>query len=235
MGEVYRARDSRLGRDVALKVLPEVFASDPDRVRRFEKEARAASALNHPNMVTVYEVGAADSLSYIAMELVEGKTLREALAARAVSAQEASRCRVPDRERARAGARGGHRSSGSETRERDGVRGRAGEDPRLRTRQAHALRGGRRLRKGDPDAGGVRRGDGRLHVAGAGAGPAPGLPLGPVLVRLDPLRDGVRASGLPGQEPPSRRWRRSSTRSPSRSRRPTRGSRPLCAGSWGGV
>jgi Tol biopolymer transport system component len=80
MGEVYRARDSRLDRDVALKILPEVPASDPDRVRRFEKEARAASALNHPNIVTVYEVGSADSLSYIAMELVEGKTLREALA-----------------------------------------------------------------------------------------------------------------------------------------------------------
>ncbi|MCA1582675.1 MAG: protein kinase [Acidobacteria bacterium] len=81
MGDVYRARDSRLGRDVALKILPEAFASDPDRVRRFEKEARAASSLNHPNIVTVYEVGAAGSLSYIAMEVVEGITLREILAA----------------------------------------------------------------------------------------------------------------------------------------------------------
>jgi Tol biopolymer transport system component len=87
MGEVYRAQDSRLGRDVALKILPETFASDPDRVRRFEKEARAASALNHPNIVTVYEIGAADSLSYIAMELVEGKTLREALAAGPLSSK----------------------------------------------------------------------------------------------------------------------------------------------------
>ncbi len=81
MGEVYRALDTRLERDVALKILPEAFASDPGRVRRFEREARAASALNHPNIVTVYEVGSADSLWYIAMELVEGKTLREALAA----------------------------------------------------------------------------------------------------------------------------------------------------------
>jgi eukaryotic-like serine/threonine-protein kinase len=87
MGEVYRAHDSRLGRDVALKILPEAFASDPDWVRRFEKEARAASALNHPNIVTVYEVGAADSLSYIAMELVEGKTLRETLAAGPLSSR----------------------------------------------------------------------------------------------------------------------------------------------------
>jgi len=88
MGEVYRARDSRLGRDVALKILPEAFASDPDRVWRFEKEARAASSLNHPNIVTVYEVGAADSLSYIAMELVEGRTLRATLAAGPLSSRE---------------------------------------------------------------------------------------------------------------------------------------------------
>src|SRR5262249_2492339 len=71
MGEVYRGRDLRLGRDVALKVLPQESASDPARVRRFEREARAASALNHPNIVTVYEVGSADAVSYIAMELVE--------------------------------------------------------------------------------------------------------------------------------------------------------------------
>jgi len=80
MGEVYRAHDARLGRDVALKILPEALAADPDRVRRFEKEARAVSALNHPNIVTVYEIGSADSLSYIAMELVEGRTLRDLLA-----------------------------------------------------------------------------------------------------------------------------------------------------------
>jgi Tol biopolymer transport system component len=81
MGEVYRAHDRRLGRDVALKILPETFASDSGRVRRFETEARVASALNHPNIVTVYSVGTEDSVSYIAMELVEGRTLREALAA----------------------------------------------------------------------------------------------------------------------------------------------------------
>src|SRR5262249_44714827 len=70
MGEVYRARDTRLARDVALKLLAETFASDPGKIRRFEREARAASALNHPNIVTVYEVGREGSLSYIAMELV---------------------------------------------------------------------------------------------------------------------------------------------------------------------
>ena len=77
MGEVYRARDERLGREAAIKVLPPAFASDPESLRRFEKEARAASALNHPNIVTVYDVGFAKDGSYIAMELVDGKNLRD--------------------------------------------------------------------------------------------------------------------------------------------------------------
>src|ERR1700694_2128231 len=80
MGEVYRARDNRLGREVAIKLLPEAVASDPDRLSRFEQEARSASALNHPNIVTIYDVGRVDSVSYIAMELVQGKTLRDLLA-----------------------------------------------------------------------------------------------------------------------------------------------------------
>src|SRR6266496_493180 len=77
MGEVYRARDTRLSREVAIKVLPAELASDAGRLKRFEKEARAASALNHPNIVTIHEIGICDSSSHIAMELVEGKTLRD--------------------------------------------------------------------------------------------------------------------------------------------------------------
>jgi serine/threonine protein kinase len=79
MGEVYRARDTRLGREVAIKVLPEQLSADAGRLRRFEKESRAASSLNHPNIVTIYEVGQSDSTSFIVMELVDGKTLREVL------------------------------------------------------------------------------------------------------------------------------------------------------------
>ena len=79
MGEVYRARDSRLSREVAIKVLPAELASDAGRLKRFEKEARAASALNHPNIVTIHDIGTSESRSYIAMELVAGKTLRELL------------------------------------------------------------------------------------------------------------------------------------------------------------
>ncbi len=79
MGEVYRARDPRLGREVALKVLPEEFSTDRDRLARFELEARAASALNHPGIVVVYEIGSAEGRAYIAMELVDGRTLRAIL------------------------------------------------------------------------------------------------------------------------------------------------------------
>jgi serine/threonine protein kinase len=79
MGEVYRASDSRLGREVAIKVLPADLSVDPSRVKRFEKEARSASALNHPNIVTVYDIGTSDGLSYIAMERVDGETLRKLL------------------------------------------------------------------------------------------------------------------------------------------------------------
>ena len=81
MGEVYRARDVRLGREVAVKTLPAVAASDPERRARFEQEARSASALNHPNIITVLDIGDADGSSYIAMEYVEGRTVRELLAA----------------------------------------------------------------------------------------------------------------------------------------------------------
>ena len=76
MGEVYRAHDGRLGRDVALKILPAEFALDPDRRRRFEQESRAASALSHPNIVAVYDVGDQDGVSYIVTELVDGESLR---------------------------------------------------------------------------------------------------------------------------------------------------------------
>jgi len=80
MGEVYRARDTRLGRDVAIKVLPAELSADRDRLARFEQEARSASALNHPHIVTIYDIGSEGPVSYMAMELVEGKSLRDMLA-----------------------------------------------------------------------------------------------------------------------------------------------------------
>jgi eukaryotic-like serine/threonine-protein kinase len=80
MGEVYLAEDETLNRKVALKLLPVRFTQDDERVRRFQREARAASALNHPNIITIYEIGHADSVHYIATEYIEGETLRERMA-----------------------------------------------------------------------------------------------------------------------------------------------------------
>ena len=80
MGDVYRGRDPRLGRDVAIKVLPSNASSDPGRLQRFEQEARAAAALNHPNILAVYDVGVLDGAPYIVSELLDGQTLRARLA-----------------------------------------------------------------------------------------------------------------------------------------------------------
>ena len=77
MGEVYKARDSKLGRDVAIKVLPERFAQDADALARFEREARAVAALNHPNILGIYDFGTAGNVAYAVMELLEGESLRD--------------------------------------------------------------------------------------------------------------------------------------------------------------
>jgi serine/threonine protein kinase len=89
MGEVYRAKDSRLGREVAVKVLPASFSTDPDRMRRFELEARAAGILNHPNITAVYDVGTIDGSPYVVTELLEGETLRNRLAGGALAPRRA--------------------------------------------------------------------------------------------------------------------------------------------------
>jgi len=79
MGEVYKARDTRLGRDVAIKVLPAEYTADADRLRRFEQEARADGQLNHPNILTVFDVGTHEGAPYVVTELLEGETLQERL------------------------------------------------------------------------------------------------------------------------------------------------------------
>src|SRR5207253_3039378 len=76
MGEVYRARDTRLGREVAIKILPPAFSADPESIRRFEKEARAVASLSHPNIVTLLDVGEQEGVRYAVAELVAGETLR---------------------------------------------------------------------------------------------------------------------------------------------------------------
>src|SRR5438445_3112583 len=89
MGEVYLARDTRLGRDVAVKVLPSSFSADPNRLRRFEQEACAAGALNHPNILIVHDIGTHDGSPYVVSELLEGETLRERMGGTAVGQRRA--------------------------------------------------------------------------------------------------------------------------------------------------
>jgi eukaryotic-like serine/threonine-protein kinase len=89
MGEVYRAKDTRLGRDVAIKVLPDALAKDADRLRRFEQEARTIAALNHPNILGIHDIGTQDGTPFLVSELLEGETLREKIDAGPLSAKRA--------------------------------------------------------------------------------------------------------------------------------------------------
>jgi serine/threonine protein kinase len=89
MGEVYRARDTKLGRDVAIKVLPAAFSADTERLRRFEQEAQAAGALNHPNILVIFHIGTHEGAPYIVSELLEGETLRERMAGSALPQRKA--------------------------------------------------------------------------------------------------------------------------------------------------
>ncbi|HKD16944.1 MAG TPA: protein kinase [Thermoanaerobaculia bacterium] len=90
MGEVYKARDERLKRDVAIKVLPATYSQDPDRLRRFEQEAQAAGGLNHPNITAVYDLGSLEGSPYIVTELLEGETLRARLSGGAIAVRKAT-------------------------------------------------------------------------------------------------------------------------------------------------
>src|SRR6266480_3202221 len=90
MGEVYRARDEKLNRDVAIKVLPVALSADAERLRRFEQEAQAAGALNHPNILSIFHIGTHDGAPYIVSELLEGETLRERMAGAALPQRKAT-------------------------------------------------------------------------------------------------------------------------------------------------
>src|SRR5437868_14069265 len=89
MGEVYRARDTRLGRDVAIKVLPQHLSSNADLKERFEREARAISALSHPHICHLYDIGSQDGTDYLVMELLEGGSLADRLQKRALPLKQA--------------------------------------------------------------------------------------------------------------------------------------------------
>ena len=135
MGEVYRARDTKLGRDVAVKVVAEAFLSSPERLARLEREAQVLATLNHPHIGAIYGLEEADGIRGLVLELVEGATLAERLAAGALSIQESLEDSAPDRRCARSCAREGHHPPRPQTgqrqdqvrRHRQGARLRPGE------------------------------------------------------------------------------------------------------------
>ena len=194
MGQVYLARDARLARDVALKVLLAEVTNDPARLKRFENEARSASALNHPNIVTIYDVGTSDSVSWIAMERVEGKTLRELLPAGALPVKRllAIAVQIAD------GLATAH-EAGIVHRDLKPENVMLTKDERVKildfglaklAPMGSAGAGRAAVAGGDRDVPGSRSRDGRVHVARAGAGCGSRLPVGPVFARVGALRDG---------------------------------------------
>ena len=205
MGEVYRAKDARLGRDVALKVLPTEAAGDAGRRSRFAEEARAASALAHPNIVAVYDVGESDGSVWIAMELIEGRTVRELLASGPLPARRALEIGTQVAEGLAAAHAAGivHRDLKPENLilSKDGfVKILDFGLAKLADKGIALGRRPDRLGRSARHGAGHGDGDGRLHVARAGGGPARGLPLRPVLLRLDPLRDGHGRARLPAKD-----------------------------------
>ena len=131
MGEVYRARDSRLHRDVALKVLPEIFASDVERLARFDREARALAALNHPHIAGIHGVEESETLRALALEFVDGETLADRIARGPMSLREGDPCRPATCGSTGGSARTRNHSPRSETRQHQNHTGGAGEGPRL--------------------------------------------------------------------------------------------------------
>ena len=115
MGEVYRARDTRLGRDVAIKILPRLFTSDPDRLARFEREARVLASLNHPHIGAIYGLEDADGVRALVLELVNGETLADRIARGPIPVNDTLTIARQIADGARGGARKGHRPPRSET------------------------------------------------------------------------------------------------------------------------
>ena len=135
MGEVYRASDTKLERDVAIKVLPAESPQDPERLARFEREAQLLAALNHPNIAAIYGLEEADGHALPGAGARRGRGSRRAPEARPDSRRRGDRHRAADRRGARGGAREGHRPPRPQARQRQAHAGRQGEGARLRPRQ----------------------------------------------------------------------------------------------------
>jgi len=199
MGEVYLATDTKLGREVALKVLPAEVARDPDRLARFQREAKALAALDHPNIVTVFSVEEANGIHFLTMQLVDGQPLDRLIPEHGLPSSGSYGIATAAGRRARHGARERHRAPRSQTRQRHGRARRPRDGARLRPRERAARRRSGRghvhLRGADP--GGRRDGNARVHVARAGRGAPGGSPHRPLLARGAALRDGERRAPVP--------------------------------------
>ena len=203
MGEVYRATDTKLGRDVALKVLPAEMAASPERLERFRREAKALAALDHPGVVGVYSVEESDGVHFLTMQLVEGESLDRLIPEGGLPVDADPRDRHGTRRRARRRSRQGHRPPRPQARQRHGDDGRAREGPRLRSRANEPGRG--------PSAGGSELPTDLHTREGVVMGTVPymspeqvsGRAGGPPDRHLLPgghaLRDGDRAAAVPGQ------------------------------------
>ena len=209
MGEVYRAHDPRLGRDVALKVLPDSMASDADCLARFTREARALAALNHPHIVTIFSTEDAPStgsgqplIRFLTMELVEGRTLDQVIPAGGVSMAKFFDVATAPRRRARGRAPAPNHPSRPEARQRDGGRRRTREGSRLRfvARRRPGRHSGRRRHAHAVDRDGHHSRNPAVHVPRADRGAAARQPQRPLLAGHRALRDGDRHASVSGRD-----------------------------------